>query len=213
MSTIKYIIADDHNIFRKGVKLSLSTDLQLQCIGEASDGNELLQMMENEAPDVVLLDIRMPNMDGEQAIKQIKEQFPQVKVLIVSMHEESHQILRMMKMGANGYLMKNADPEEMQRAIHAAVEKGKFLSEKVSAILLENVKTPKAKYVKLTEREIEVIKLICAQKNAQEIADQLFMSKRTVEGMRTTIMEKTDTKNMAGLVLYAVKNGLVGDDV
>lgn len=212
MARIKFIIADDHKIFRKGVLLFLSNNPKLHCIGEAGDGIELLKLIKLKTPDVILLDIRMPNMDGIQALKELKSKYPSIKVLILTMYDDEHFILHLMEMGANGYLLKNTEPEAIQEAIQNVYECEYHFNEMVSAALLNKLVvkgkiTPKFKdEVLLNINEKKVLQLICKERTAAEIALELNLSQRTVEGIKSILLEKTGARNIAGLVLFAVKN-------
>jgi DNA-binding NarL/FixJ family response regulator len=212
---IRYAIADDHKIFRQGLKLALGDDKQIKCIGEAEDGVALLELLKTQKADVVLVDLKMPRMDGIEVTKEIRSLYPDLKVLILTMFDDEHFILHMMEAGANGYLIKNADPEEIKTAIHAAAENGYYFSDMVSSILLKNVvqknkATPVFKEeVKLNEKETEILKLICQEYTTAEIGKMVFLSPRTVEGIRANLLEKIGVRNTAGLVMYAVKNGIV----
>lgn len=214
MAIIRYMIADDHKIFRKGLKLALGDDHKLKCIGEAADGNELLQLLEQQTPDVILMDLKMPGMDGTEALALVKQRHPRIRVLILTMYDEEHFIIHLMESGANGYLLKNAEPEEIRTAMHTVCENEHYFSDLVSATLLKKV-VGKAKIparfnatVKLNDKEAEVLRLICEERTAAEIAKEICLSQRTVEGIRSMLLEKTGARNTAGLVLYAVKNGL-----
>lgn len=214
MAIIKFAIADDHKIFRQGLKLALGDDYKLKCVGEAADGNELLLLIEKQLPDVVLLDLKMPGMDGIEALGHIKKKRPVIKILVLTMYDDEHYIIHLMEAGANGYLLKNAEPDEIKTAIRTAYTNGHYFNDLVSATLLKKIlqkTTLPARFEKtaqLKDKEIEVLKLICAERTAAEIAKEIFMSQRTVEGIRSILLEKTGARNTAGLVLYAIKNGL-----
>lgn len=214
MPMIHYMLADDHKIFRQGMKVALQDDPRLKLIGEASNGVELMEQLKQMVPDVILLDIKMPEMDGMEAIAQIKEHYPDVKVLILSMYDDEHFILHLMEAGASGYLIKNADPEDIKTAIHAAFENGYYFNDHVSNVMLKtlvqkNIARPRFRdSVQLNDKEKEVLRLICKEHTNTEIAKLVFLSPRTVEGIRSTLLEKIGVRNTAGLVLYAVKNGI-----
>lgn len=215
MSTVRYIIADDHKIFREGLRLVLSDDSKLQFVAEAENGQELLQILKGNTADVVLLDLKMPVMDGMTATKEIRATYPALKILILTMHDEEHMIIHMLEAGANGYLLKNADPAEIKTAIHAVVENNYYFNDMVSGSMLKNIMTrniaaPTFKpAIELDEREMKILQLICQECTSAEIGDKIFLSARTVEGLRAGIMEKVGVRNIAGLVMYAVKNKLV----
>jgi DNA-binding NarL/FixJ family response regulator len=215
MPIIKYLIADDHKIFRQGLKLVLNDDHLLKCIGEAASGIEVIEQLKKEQPDVILLDLKMPDMDGIETTQKIKALYPDLKILILTMHNDEHFILHLMELGANGYLIKNADAEEIKKAIHSVYENNYYFNELVSTALLRKVShhknmDPKFRHsIELNEREVEVLKLICEENTAAEIAGKIFLSARTVEGIRASMMQKIGVKNIAGLVIYAVKHGIV----
>lgn len=215
MSTIKIAIADDYKIYRDGLKVGLSADGQLEVILEADNGEDLLKGMEISPPDVILMDLKMPLMDGMEATKLVRKKYPSVKVLVVSMYDDDKFIIHLMENGANGYLLKNAEPEEIRRSIYAVQENGYYFNDVVNKALLKklvlknNLKPSFNKNIDLTEREQEVLKLICEEKTAAEIGKEIFLSPRSVEGIRQRLIEKIGVRNTAGLVMFAVKSGLV----
>ncbi|WP_419801174.1 response regulator [Mucilaginibacter sp.] len=211
---INLAIADDHKIFREGLKATLEDCADLNLVFEAANGIELVKQLAHKNPDVVLMDIKMPEMDGMQATAYIQENFGHVKVLALSMHNEDKYILDMMKAGASGYLLKNAEPQEIIDAVFTVYKKGFYFNEHLSVTLIKQLmgNSSQAKNkgeTELNEREIEVLKLICQEKQNTEIADKLFLSVRTVEGYRTRLFEKTGCKNIVGLVIYAIKKGVI----
>lgn len=215
MAIITYLIADDHKIFRQGLRIALADDHQLKCAGEAANGRELLETLESKQADVILLDLKMPEMDGIEALKLLRERHPALKVIVLTMFEEEHFILHTMEAGANGYLLKNAEPQEIKLAIHSVYDNEYYFNDLVNTTLLRKVvqqkKDPprfKAKIV-LNERETQVLQLICQELTATEIGKKVFLSPRTVEGIRAALLEKIGVRNTAGLVMYAVKNGIV----
>lgn len=214
MGDINYAIADDHKIFRQGLKIALK-DEHLHCIGEAGNGKELLTLLADNKVDIVLLDLKMPDMDGIETTKQLREKYPDVKILILTMFDDEHFIIHLMEAGASGYLLKNAEPAEIKLAIHAAMENGYYFNDLVSSTMLKNLmnktKRPPTfkETVELNDKERTVLQLICEQYTAAEIAEKIFLSPRTVEGIRSTLLEKVGVRNLAGLVMYAVKSGIV----
>ncbi len=212
-SRITYAIADDHKLFREGLRQVLGNYPILQFMAEASDGAELLEKIHFEQPDAILLDLEMKGMGGREAMKEIRARYPHVKILILTMSEEPQIALELMKDGANGYLLKNADPGEVVLALRVCMEKGNYVNDYVDNILLNAVKSDKVTRVvgkvALNDRELEVLKLICEGLTAVQIGERIFLSPRTVEGLRSSLMEKTGARNVAGLVMYAVKNGVV----
>ena len=214
MTTISYIIADDHAIFRQGIKFSLSEDKSLQCIGEAGDGDELMKLLHNGLPDVILMDLKMPGTDGVPATKEIKRLYPGIKVIVLTMYDDEQYIIHMLDIGANAYLVKNTEPSEIINAIHTVFQNDYYFSDMVSKAMLKSIVnkkkiTPRFDHaVQLNDRETEILKLICKECTTAEIAEQLYLSQRTVEGLRTGMLEKVGVRNTAGLVLFAAKNGL-----
>ena len=214
MKKIKIAIADDYKIFREGLKVSLAQDDGMQVIFEAENGEELISALESKKPDIVIMDLKMPIMDGMEATQIIRKKFNDVKVLVVSMYEDDKFIIHLMEIGANGYLLKNAEPDEIRKAIYAVCENGYYFNDLVNKALLKklvlknNIKPSFNENIDLTERELEVLKLICEEKTAAEIAKQIFLSPRSVEGIRQRLIEKIGVRNTAGIVMFAVKNGL-----
>jgi len=215
MPKIKIAIADDYKIYRDGLKVGLSVDENLLVISEADNGDDLMKELEKEIPDVVLMDLKMPIMDGMEATKLVRKNYPSVKVLVVSMYEDEKFIIHMMENGANGYLLKNAEPDEIRRSIYAVYENGYYFNDVVNKALLKklvlknNLKPSFNQNVELTERELQVLKLICEEKTAAEIGKEIFLSPRSVEGIRQRLIEKVGVRNTAGLVMFAAKNGMV----
>lgn len=211
---IKVAIADDHKIFRKGVILSLRNYTNIKFVLEADNGEELLQQLPETQPDVILMDLRMPMKDGIEATKIVARQFPNIHVIVLSMYEDDHFISHMMENGANGYLLKSTDPAEIRKAIMDVHEKGYYLNPFVNKILLRKtqnrqrpVPTLNSEIV-LSDREKDVIRMICMEFTAQEIAQKLEISPRTVEAIKDRLMERFGVKNTAGLVYFAAKNNL-----
>jgi len=214
MPTISYVIADDHKIFRQGLKVALTVDRNLKCTGEAAHGKELLDLLKTKKADVVLLDLKMPEMDGLDTLKRIKTDHPLLKVIVLTMFDDEHFVLHMMEAGANGYLLKNTEPDEIMDAIHSVIDNEYYFNDLVNNTLIRKLvagkRAPRFKPdVVLSEKEIEILQLICQEYTAAEIGKKIFLSPRTVEGMRSAMLEKVGVRNTAGLVMYAVKNGIV----
>lgn len=215
MDVIKVAIADDHKIFRKGVILSLRMYSNIKFVQEANDGNELLEGIAEAAPDVVLMDLRMPGKDGIEATKIISRQYPQIKVLVLTMYEDERFVYHMMENGANGYLLKNSEPSEIRRAIMEVQEKGYYLNNFVNRILLkksharQKVVPSLNSEITLSDKEKDVLRFICMEFTAAEIAKKMEISPRTVEAIKDRLMERFGSKNTAGLVFFAVKNNLI----
>jgi DNA-binding NarL/FixJ family response regulator len=215
MSNIRVAIADDHKIFRKGVILSLRPYTNIKFVLEADNGDELLRGLPEAQPDVVLMDLRMPGKDGIEATKTISKQNPNIRVLVLSMYEDERFVFHMMENGANGYLLKNSEPQEIRRAIMDVFEKGYYLNNYVNRILLKrshsrNKAIPNLNNeITLTDKEKDVLRFICMEFTAQEIAQKMEISARTVESIKDRLMERFGSKNTAGLVFFAVKNNLI----
>ncbi len=216
MQKIKVIIADDHQLFRRGLVAVLKELKGIEVIDEAANGKELLAILKSKTPDVVLVDIKMPVMDGIETIKVLLKRYPDVKVIMLTMHNEETFITHVVNLGAHGYLLKNTDIDEVEMTIKKVMEQGFYFSNQVSDVLLNNIITERNRQPELddenpsfSKREKEVLQYICDGYTNSEIADKLFLSTRTVEGYRYKLCEKVGVKNTAGLVRFAVKNGLV----
>jgi len=211
MNNIKVVIADDHKLFRRGMCALLEDFGFVEVIGEAGNGVELLELLKKAVvlPEIVLLDLHMPEMDGVEAFAQIRKLFPAIKVIIITMEDDEHFILHLIRDGVNGYLLKNAEPEEVEKTILKVSELGFCFSEDLSSFVMQNLKIiEKAETIvkpELTEREYQVLELICREKTTAEIAQKLNISVRTVDGHRLKITEKTGAKNVAGLIIMALK--------
>lgn len=215
MDVIKVAIADDHKIFRKGVILSLRPYSNIKFVLEAENGDELLAGLPEAQPDVILMDLRMPQKDGIEATKIVSKQFPHIYVLVLSMYEDERFVSHLMENGANGYLLKNAEPQEIRKAIMDVFEKGYYLNNFVNRILIKKAHAKQKTIPSLTneitisDKEREVLRFICMEFTAQEIAQKMDISPRTVEAIKDRLMERFGSKNTAGLVFFAVKNNLV----
>jgi two-component system, NarL family, response regulator NreC len=215
---IRLLIADDHEIFRDGLALMLSKQQDIQLVGQAGNGRELISLVSELRPDVVMTDVKMPMMDGIEATRFLLGQFPDLKIIALSMFDEENLIVDMLEAGAKGYLLKNADKQEILDAIHSVFEERQYYchhtSSKLATLISRSRFNPykKKEVLSFTDREIEIIRLICQQLTAQEIAEKVFLSKRTVEGHRTRILEKMNVKNTAGVVIYALKHRIVTEE-
>lgn len=213
-SIIKVAIADDHTLFRTGVRTSLSSRKDIQMVAEAENGMQLLNLLKHIKPDVVLLDIQMPIMDGLTTLPEIKKLYPDIKVIMLSMHNDHSMITRMMEIGANSYLTKESDSETIYQAIRTCFEEDFFFNDLTNKALLNGLRNkrapePEVAEVNLSEKEVTILKLMCEEKSTKEIADMVDLSPRTVEAIRDKLKSKTGAKSMAGLVMYAVKAGIV----
>lgn len=218
MSTIRLVIADDHEIFRDGLAMMLSKQQDIQLIGQAENGRQLTSLVRELQPDVVMTDVKMPVMDGIEATRCLLAENPDLQIIALSMFDEENLIVDMLEAGAKGYLLKNADKQEILDAIHS-VYMGKpyychHTTSRLASLISKSKFNPYRKRDPLvfTDREKEIIRLICQQLTAQEIADKVFLSKRTVEGHRTKILEKMNVKNTAGVVIYALRHRLVSEE-
>lgn len=218
MSTIRLVIADDHEIFRDGLAMMLSKQQDIQLIGQAENGRQLTSLVRELQPDVVMTDVKMPVMDGIEATRALLSENPDLQIIALSMFDEENLIVDMLEAGAKGYLLKNADKQEILDAIHS-VYQGKpyychHTTSRLASLISKSKFNPYRKKDPLvfTDREKEIIRLICQQLTAQEIADKVFLSKRTVEGHRTKILEKMNVKNTAGVVIYALRHRLVSEE-
>lgn len=188
-----------------------------QVIWEANNGLEFIQQLKtSNAPDIVLLDINMPEMDGYETAIWIKQERPQIKVLALSMYDDEDAIIKMLRYGARGYILKDAEPQELKTALHELVKKGYYYSELVTGTLLhsihkeaEDINKHNPDAVKLNDRETEFLKLACSELTYKEIADKMCLAPRTIDGYREALFEKLHVKNRIGLVLYALKGGYV----
>jgi DNA-binding NarL/FixJ family response regulator len=213
---IKIVVVDDEVLFRKGIIFLLQREKSFNVVHEAGDGEELIAYLKEtpELPDIILIDINMPNINGVEATKSIRKDYPDSKIIALTSYHTPLFIANMIQEGAASYLIKNAHPEEMIRTIKEVADKGFYYNEKVLQVLSDNISPNKTLMNVLsddflTPREKEVLELICLQYNTSEIADKIFLSPRTVEGYRNTLLLKTQTKNVAGLVVFAIQNRLV----
>lgn len=218
LGKIRLVIADDHEIFRDGLALMLSKQKNLELSGQAENGKELVQMVTNLHPDIILTDIKMPVMDGVEAARHILDYNPDQKIIALSMFDEENLIVDMLETGAKGYLLKNADKQEILDAISTVNDNNNYYcrltSARLASMIVKSKFNPyrKSKPVEFSDREKEIVRYICLQLTAQQIADKLFLSKRTVEGYRTKILEKMNVKNTAGVVIYALKHQLIDEN-
>jgi two-component system, NarL family, response regulator DegU len=211
---IKLALADDQALFRRGMAMLLRDMPDVQVVFECSNGEELLTGLKGNDSDIVLLDLEMPVMDGMETMKRIRADHPSVKVIVLSMHHEEKFIVHLMELGANGYVVKTAEPDEIENAVRSVASSGYHFSEMVSRVMLhglvkkEKLKPTFSDVEPLTERELEVLRLICQELTTTEIAGKLFLSPRTVEGHRNNILLKIGARNTAGIVVYAMSKGL-----
>lgn len=211
---IRLALADDQVLFRRGLSMLLRDMVGVQVVFECGNGEELLLGLEGNEVDIILLDLQMPVMDGKEAMQRITKQYPKVKVIVLSSHDEEEFIAPMIELGAHGYMLKTAEPNEIENAIGSVSENGFYFSEAVNKVMLQglvsrkNVRPTFPEIDPLSERELEVIRGICQELTTTEIAGTLFISPRTVEFHRNNILLKTGARNVAGLVVYALTKGI-----
>jgi DNA-binding NarL/FixJ family response regulator len=212
MEKIKVILVDDHQMFREGLKFVLKQIPEFNIIGEASNGQEYLKLLEQSLPDVVLMDIGMPVMDGIEATEKTSEQFPSVNVIALSMFSDQEYYHKMVAAGVKGFLIKEAGIDELEKAIKTVQTGNAYFSQELLRNIIVNISNPKVTSrdpFQLTKREEEVLQMICKGFTTKEISDLMFISQKTVEGHKTNLLSKTNSKNTINLMLYAFKNKLV----
>jgi len=209
-------LADDHVLLRNGLA-NLLKENDCQVLFEADNGKQFIEKLNTHPlPQVVLMDINMPLMNGFETTLWLKKNHPSVKVLALTMLDDEASIIKMLKSGAKGYILKDSDPEELQKAIEAILQKGFYHSEMISGKLIHAIShlngketIAEAGQIRLTEKEIDFLKFTCTDLSYKEIADKMGLSPRTIEGYREALQEKLDCKGRVGLVLWAIKNGIV----
>ncbi|WP_075602723.1 response regulator transcription factor [Saccharicrinis aurantiacus] len=213
--TIKILLTDDHIMIRQGLKTFLDND-EFKVVAEAQHGIEAIELLKTENIDVLITDIMMPEMNGIELVKNVSSQFPQVKILALTMLNERQNIKNMLAAGAHGYILKDCTQDELREAVRSVNKGETFYSKEVTNIIMESL-TPQAKpnrvavEIPLTKRETEILHLICKEHSNIEIAEKLFISNRTVEAHKRNLLEKTGCKNIAGLVIYALEKKLFSD--
>ncbi len=218
---IKVLITDDHVLYRAGVKSALSVKKDVKVIAEADNGMHLLNMLKMIQPDVILLDIQMPVMDGIAALPEIKKNWPHIKVVMLTMMDDHSMITKLMELGANSYLSKTSDSEVIYEAIKTCFEQEYFFNSLTNKALLTNLKTKNnmtpqkmmQAEANLSDKEVLILRLMCEEKSTKEIAEMVELSPRTVEAIRDKLKVKTGAKSTAGLILYAVKNNILDEDI
>ncbi|MEY4660234.1 MAG: hypothetical protein RLZZ42_186 [Bacteroidota bacterium] len=215
MDQIKVAIADDHVLFRAGVKTAMNMHKDIKMIAEADNGMQLLSVLKHVRPDVILLDIQMPIMDGINTLPEIKNLYPDIKVIMLTMHNDHSMISKLMELGANSYLTKNSDSEIIYQAIKTVHEQEYYFNQLTNKALIDGLRVKRQAEAalptdaKLTDKEVSILRMICEEKSTKEIADLVDLSPRTVEAIRDKLKVKTGAKSLAGLVMYAVKSGII----
>jgi len=220
MSVIKVFLVDDHKLIRDGIKAHFDDDDRFEIVGEAANGQIALELLKDIQTDIILMDINMDTMDGIECTGKINELYPEVKILALTMLDENQHIKEMLKAGAVGYLLKNSNEQEIKQGIISVSEGQPFYSPKVLHTVMNSLSTSITKKKKsrfepnipLTEREKEVLVLIIKEFSNQEIADKLYISKRTVDAHKRNLLEKTGAINVAGLVIFALNNGIINGE-
>ncbi len=204
MNPITVAIADDYKVFREGLKAILSADENIITLFEADNGAELLDALQTQSPDIILMDLKMPVMGGIEATKEVRKKYPHIKVLVISMYEDDKFITHLVKNGANGYLLKNTEPEDIRRAIYSLTENGYYFNEPIEnellkeLILKNNLLPSFNEHIELSGTEKEILKSLCREPQDKAITREI----------RQGLMEKIGVRNTAGLVMYALVNGL-----
>ncbi|WP_035671349.1 response regulator transcription factor [Flavobacterium sp. 83] len=217
-NTIRVVLADDHVFVRDGIKSLLENEVNIEVVGEATDGLEALKIVETTQPDLLILDIRMPNMTGIEVVEKLRSQNNMVKIVMLSMHESEEYVLKSIKAGADGYLLKGSSKEEFLKAVHTVANGGKYFSGDISSILIGQLSNPAGTIETkqtldeeqlITKREKEILKLLLSGKGNKEIAEALDISKRTAEVHRFNLMKKLKVKNLMELSNKATEYSLL----
>lgn len=214
---INIAVVDDHKLFRSGlINLIHSLDSGFIVSMEANNGKELLELLNPSAlPDIVLLDSNMPILDGYATASILQKEYPELKVLVITMNNDEQSMIKMLKLGVRGYVSKDVEPEELKQALHQIVKKGYYYTDQLTGQLIQALQTPQ-KILKekqdLSEQELCFIRLACSEDTYSQIADKMFLSPKTIDGYRASVFEKLNIKSRVGLALYAIKTGLVSTD-
>jgi len=211
MEKIRIIITDDHQLFRNGLKILLNSFPEFEVAGEASNGNEFLELIKTVRADIVLMDINMPEMDGIEATRKGLKTNPEICIIALSMYGEEEYYYKMVDAGAKGFLLKDSDISEVKEAILTVMKGGSYFSQELLYHVIQKIKhrEQETKSANLSKREREILAKICEGLSNQEIAETLFISKRTVDKHRANLLGKTNSKNTASLILFAIKNKLI----
>ncbi|RYY21115.1 MAG: response regulator transcription factor [Chitinophagaceae bacterium] len=210
---IRVAVADDHSLLRQALAKLINSFENFAVLFEANNGHELkAKLSKHIIPDIVLLDVNMPDMDGYETAQWLHQNYPQVKVLALSMFSDENIIIRMLKLGAKGYILKNAEPEELQEALTSVLEKDFYLSEYISGKIVSGLNKDLDRpddRVTLTDKEKELLRWICSEMTYKDIAAKMFVSPRTLDDYRNNLFDKLKVRTRVGLVLYAIRNRLV----
>ena len=214
---IKIAIADDHKIFRDGIKMALSNRENLKILWEAEDGKDMMHKISIKMPDVLLMDIRMPEIDGINAIQILRKEYETVKIIVLTMYDDHQMITKMMEMGANAYLTKTTDPEEIYEAILTCMNEDYYFNDLVNAAVMGKLMQKKSVRqiygdslpITFSEKEIKILQLLSEDKTTEEISKVIFLSPRTIETIRQNMKSKVNAKTIGGLIMYAMRNKLI----
>ncbi len=213
---IKVALADDHILLRKGLAGVVDSFGDYSVLFEADNGRHFTeQIKEHGEPDLVLMDINMPEMDGYATAHWLRQHYPLVNIIALSMYDNENAIIRMFKAGAKGYILKDSEPPELKKALDSVQQKGYYYSELITGRLIHSInkmdddKSEVKNLTALNDRELEFLKYACTEMTYKEIADKMFLSPRTIDGYRDALFEKLSIKTRVGLVMYAIKNGIV----
>lgn len=210
------VLVDDHGLLRNGLAGLIESFGEYNILFEADNGKDFINKLKlKPSPEAVLMDINMPEMDGYEACLWLKNNRPEIKVLALSMYDNESAVIRMFKAGAKGYILKDCDPAELKTALHSLISKGFYYSEMVTGKLIHTINGMDSEngdaknLIQLNEREISFLKLICTESTYKEIAEKMFLSPRTIDGYRDDLFQKLNAKTRVGLVMYAIRNGIV----
>ncbi|MFZ5970032.1 MAG: response regulator [Bacteroidota bacterium] len=206
----KVFIADDHTLFRKAMVGLLQSFTDIGEVKDAVNGKELLTLMKYAVPDLAIVDLQMPVMDGVETCEHILQKYPDTRIIVLTMHDSDKYVLHMMEMGVHAFLLKNTEPDELERAIRAVMTKDFYATDWVTNIMRKNKQAERPEFNHtLTEREKEIVRWVCQELSSREIAERLSVSERTVQNHRFAIMKKLGVKNTIGLVHYAYQHGIL----
>ncbi|MCG2613921.1 response regulator transcription factor [Terrimonas sp. NA20] len=211
----KVALVDDHVLLRRGLAALVDSFDEFSVIFQADNGEQMQQKINSDdLPDLVLLDINMPKMDGYASALWLKQKYPLIKIMALSMYDNENAVIRMFKAGAKGYILKDCEPQELRSALLSIMERGYYYSELVTGKLIHSINKLEEdndirNMTQLNDREIQFLKLVCTEMTYKEIAEQMFLSPRTIDGYRDALFDKLNIKTRVGLVMYAIKNGFV----
>lgn len=209
MKAIQIALVDDHRLFRSGIASLINNFIGYTVIFEAANGDEMISKIKPDfKPDIILLDINMPGMNGINTARWLKTAYPEIQIIVLSMFDDAEKVLAMLKLGVKGYLLKDSEPIEFERALQKVSQGDVYYPEFVTKVLVDSINNP-VEFDNLNAREVEFLKLVATELTYKEIADQMRVSVRTVDGYRDQLFEKLQVKSRVGLVLYAIKNKVI----